>query len=638
MKIINYLVLILTGIVLACTGPLAAKENRYNVADIPKNLLANAKAVVRNSETVFEVFSAARAVERVQYAVTVLNTNGINESLFKQFYNSFFKIKRIDASIYNGQGEFVKKVNNSLIQDYSAISGFSLYEDSRVKFIDPKYRTVPFTIEYSFEIEYSGLLHYPECHVYTDYNISVQRALFKVIAPDKSMIRYFEKNMDSVLKITDYKDRVGYSWEFLNLEAIRKEPFSPPLESYTPVVYLGSTDFELKGIRGNTESWKNVGLWSYSLNKGRDTLAKETENHIRQLVANIKEDTARIRILYEYLQNKTRYVSTQIGIGGWQTIDAQTVDRLSYGDCKALTNYMQGMLRVIGVKSYCTLVLAGQDAPATNSAFPSPRFNHVFLCIPQRSDTIWLECTSQHIPFGFTGMFTDDRDVLIVKEDGGVLTHTRALSQEDNYEARNASIKINESGHASALVHATYKGMFYDEASYLLRIDEKDRKKEILERITIPSFELVEFKHAENKKMVPDIEEVIRLEINNCGTLLGDRMLVGVNLMNKMSFLPDPVTERRSPVFIRRAYTKTDTVTFTIPQGYTYNIQPELKFINSRFGEYGARLIASGSEIKYIRLVKINKGNYPASDYTEFSSFINEIAQADEYKIILKKK
>ncbi len=38
------------------------------------------------------------------------------------------------------------------------------------------------------------------------------------------------------------------------------------------------------------------------------------------------------------MQGKTHYISIQVGIGGYQPFLASDVDRLNYGDCKALVN------------------------------------------------------------------------------------------------------------------------------------------------------------------------------------------------------------------------------------------------------------------------------------------------------------
>ena len=52
---------------------------------------------------------------------------------------------------------------------------------------------------------------------------------------------------------------------------------------------------------------------------------------------------------------------------------------------------MRSLLQVIGVESYYTLVMAGENAPSIINNFPSPQFNHAILCVPVDKDTIWLE-------------------------------------------------------------------------------------------------------------------------------------------------------------------------------------------------------------------------------------------------------
>ena len=89
------------------------------------------------------------------------------------------------------------------------------------------------------------------------------------------------------------------------------------------------------------------------------------------------------------MQNKTRYVSIQLGIGGYQPFEASVVDKTGYGDCKALSNYMLSMLETIGIKGHYALIMAGQNSPELEEDFPSSQFNHAIVAVPNGADTLW---------------------------------------------------------------------------------------------------------------------------------------------------------------------------------------------------------------------------------------------------------
>ena len=161
------------------------------------------------------------------------------------------------------------------------------------------------------------------------------------------------------------------------------------------------------------------------------------------------------------MQKKSRYVNIAVGIGGWKPMLASDVDRLGYGDCKALSNYTRALLEVVDVPSYNTILYGNRYKSDIQSDFVSMQGNHMILAIPHGNHYTWLECTSQDDPFGYQGTFTDDRNVLIIKPEGGEIVRTKIYEDVGNTQKDKGSYTIDENGHFSASVIISSEGSQY---------------------------------------------------------------------------------------------------------------------------------------------------------------------------------
>ncbi len=623
-------------VVLFFNTSFAGHDKKYPVSAIPDSLKKSALAVIRNEEIIFDIKNIEKATLQVRYVVTILKKAGVEQSYFIQPYDQFRKITNLKGIVYDASGEVVKKIKTEDIHDMSLTTGSSLFVDSRVKAIDPEYLKFPFTVEYSYEVDYNGLLNYPDWYIYKDYNISVQHSSFTLKKPADLEVRILNRNFDYKPEKRTEKGEEILTWKVNGIKAMKQEPFSEPLTEYSPSIQLAPTDFLIDGYQGNCKTWKDFGNWIYLLGKGKEELPEETQQKIKALISDAGSDYEKSKILYQYLQDNTRYVNITIGIGGWQPIDAGTVDKVSYGDCKALTNYMKALLEVAGIQSYYTLVKAGDNSPAIIISFPSNQFNHVILCALIDSDSVWLECTSQRLPFGYLGSFTDDRDVLLINEVGGTLVKTTRYSENDNQKICTANIALDNQGNGWAIVSTQYKGYFYDRNLPKLLADEHDKKKLIRKGLHLPDFTLESCSFEEEHEMIPSIFENLELAINGCGTRFGNRMVIELNMLNEVRKIPTETQyKRKSDIVFHRSMMEKDSLTYKIPDNYKIEKVTDGRNIKSQFGELTTVVYNRDSLVSYVRTLTIWKGDYPPESYSRFVDFYKKVKKADSDRMIL---
>ncbi|MFM2292142.1 MAG: hypothetical protein RIS29_1955 [Bacteroidota bacterium] len=614
-----------------------AKELKYAVSDIPESLKQNAHTVYRVHDVELEIKSTRSATLKITEARTILNKNGEDDAYYNENSDPLNKITSVRARIYDATGKLVKTLGNADLQDHSAIAEFSLYDDNRVKYMDPKYLQYPFTVEYTSEMTLNQTLFLPSWSHGAE-NTAYEQSSFKVSTPLDYELRYKEYNIACKANKNVSDGQVIYTWALNNLKAQTDEPLSDSDNPDYPIVILAPKAFEIGNTKGSSETWKDLGLWTSNLISNKDYLPEATVKKIQTLTSDCKNDFEKVKKVYEFMQQKTRYVSIQIEIGGWVPIDAETVDKYSYGDCKALSNYTKALLKAAGIKAYYCRARAGSYTRQIDANFPSSQFNHAIVCVPLPSDTIWLECTSQRLPAGYNGDFTDDRDVLLIDGENSRLVHTRKYSENENAVTKKSIINILDANNGSMEVSAHYTGLPYEDILPIFCADNTDRNKRVSERIHIPSFTLNKCDYTEHKGRTPSFDEHLSITLTNpIKTVTSDIALLSLNIMNKLTHIPEKVRNRRTNFSIRRPEVESDTVVFNLPKSYEITELPAKSEILSKFGKYTAIVTKKdNNQIEYIRNLHLLKGRYLAEDYVAFREFLEEISSQDNAIASLK--
>jgi transglutaminase-like putative cysteine protease len=630
---------ILCGVLLGISS-VAKDSPKFPVSAIPEALKKDVHVVMREDQMVFTIQSKSRATYHVYQAITIFNGNGKRFAQETIGYDKLSKVTSCKAAVYDADGMLIKRLKSSEIYDQSAYDGFSLYSDNRIKTIDLSQSTYPYTVEIEYDIEYKYLFYIPDFYVLTREHVSVEHSVCKYVFPKELAPRYRSYNV-AVKPVSQPVDGMeSLSWTFENVMPIKLDPMGPDLERVLPHIDGAPTQFEYEGYVGTMETWDQFGQWISSLNQGRNVLPEATKQKVHALTAQAKTDEEKIRILYEYMQSKTRYVSIQLGIGGFQPFEASVVDQTGYGDCKALSNYMVSMLKEIGIPAHYVLIRAGDDASPMDTDFPSSQFNHAIVSVPNKGDTLWLECTSQTNPFGYVGTFTGDRKALVITDKGAKVVNTKRYPMDQNIQSRTADVFVEATGDAKAKVNTTYRGLQY-ETNYLyaaVNWQYDDQRKWVQNHTSIPSFDVNSFSLVNHKDKAPSAQVLLDLRLARFASVNGKRIFLTPNLMNRSTFVAEKVEARKAPVVVESGFTDLDTIRYHLPEGVYPEFLPEPVKITSRFGEYESSCILDEKGLLYVRRLRQVKGEFPVESYKEFADFYKSVNKADHVKIVLLSK
>lgn len=617
--------------------PLLLSAHNQTTTGLLDNKNNNAISIVRNFEAVFSQSDANNATYRVKKTITIFNKQGEEYGNFYSYSDKFRELKDFSGIVKDASGKVIKKISkkdlttSSYSENHLALGIFRiLYE-----YKSPVY---PYTVEYTYQEKWkNGIINYPPFMPIAGYMQEVEKANYTIELPANMSLRY-HPNFACDIKDETVNGKRMYSFSAQDLKAMLYEPLSAPFRQIVPTVLIAPSDFCYDSHCGNMSNWNNYGNWVSNLLKGRDVLPPDMTSKLQELTKDAKSEREKVSILYKYLQNNSRYVSIQLGIGGFQPIEASSVLKTGFGDCKGLSNAMKAMLNSIGIKSnYCEISMKEKDlySDFTNVS----QTDHAILLVPLDGDSIWLECTSQTLPFGYIHDDIAGHDAVIITDDGGKLCKLPKYQDTENNKQSSVTLDIEENGSIRGKI--TFTENLHGYASNVYKMTSNDREHVISyinQSMKLPKITVDNIAVSENKSALPSCTLKADFNVSDFANKTGTRLFIPISPLNKGNYNIFSSNTRNSDIQIYNGFSESDSVTINIPELYKVESLPKEVSLSTPFGTLSTKIMQNDRTITYIQQIEILSGKYDKSKYNEIKTFFASISSATKNKIVIRKQ
>ena len=592
-------------------------------------------AILTRNDASFRYEDMTHALYTRTYSMTVTGKDSDDYLSFScNVNNGSTKLKSFSGEIKEATGK-TRKIKKSDLQYTEYSEG--LADSYGAYFYSPTVTSYPATVTYSYEIAYSdAVLSFPPFNPLPyNGNVALVKATYTLEVPSEDCFTYRNLNMpDCKPEKSATSGGVSFRWTTENLASLPMEQNSPSSSSRLRAVLFSPAEFSYEGEKGRGKDWKEIGDWLASLMPGEGSLPEELKARLDEITAGCTTDMEKIGKVYSYLGETTRYVSIQLGLGGLKPLDPAYVFKNKFGDCKALSAYLQAMLAHCGIASDYVIINLGEDRFIPD--FPSlATTNHAILCIPQQGDTLWVECTNPEIPLGYVhGQIAGNR-ALVVKKGGSYVTTLPSHPDESNADSFTADVVLGPDGSAEVSASQDVRESFWERFHALARFPYDKQVDFVKEDFSLPMVDIKDLEIKDFPGEKPRCALSFKASVPAYASKTGNRLFIQVNPFRSY---PDNTTRsRKSDLYFREGWRDSDTLTLRIPEGFSVEAAPKDVNFENAFGHVRFAMETAGNTITLRFDVLRRSGLFPKEDYEQYRSLRKNLEKTISAKIVLVK-
>lgn len=580
-----------------------------------------------------------RKIWREEKAVKITGKRGIKDfgEIVIPFSTEHQKLKILYAYTVTPDGKIVKpnkKAYNVVYPPF--VSEAPIYSDLKYQTVSMPAVSKGAIIKYAYEIK--TVKPYMENQFWeTNYfqdEYPIEEATFTVEIPKGKYFKYKTYNFEKKPTESERGKFIELRWSLKNIPPIDREPNMPPFEELAKRVSITSL-----------KSWKQVSEWYSKLANEAvkpDKLVGETALRVTR---GKKTEEEKIRAIYNFVSQNIRYVGMEFGINGYKPHKASEVLKNRYGDCKDHATLLVSMLKAVGIKAYPVLIPTLSRANM-DVEMPMPTaFNHEIAAVRFKGKWLFMDTTSDFVPFGLLPPGDQGRNVLIVdvEKGNGFVERTPVFPPETNVEGFKGHFELKPFGKLEGDFKFIYTGVYGIFERARLNTSTKRQIKRHVEELAAkvsPGFDVEKYKLSNFKDLNSNgVWIEISGEDRNYGTITSHYLLAKFPApdYSRLTTLVAP-KKRKYPYVVGYKMEKVSNVELQLPKGYSLYLKPENYSFKNRVGEFSIRWKVKGRSLKMESRMVLNKRIVPTDEYGDLRELFNTAVKTLRNQIVVLRK
>lgn len=523
------------------------------------------------------------------------------------------------ARIYrkNGQVEEATETGETDSDD----PGMAMYSSSRVAYVHFPRLFPGDVVEVLYRIE-----DVAERNVFADYfgevrylqgRDAIMHADYVLITPKSRQFHMNKPTLPSLkTSVTEQRDERVYRYTATDVPALQGEPLQPPGAELFAHVHVSTY-----------KSWDEMGRWYWGLVKDQFVADDEVRRRVLEITKGLTTDAAKVRAVYGFVVQKTRYVALEFGIHGYKPYRCAQIFARGFGDCKDKATLIVTMLKELGIPATIVIVRTRHKGDFESEPASLAPFDHAIAYVP--SMNLYLDGTAEYT--GSTELPQMDRGALAVQINEGKpqLVHLPDPPASESVLSLRTEATLSADGAATVDWSARVTGMNASgfRQRYHAASAQKTRITEDLNS-ALPSFEpdSVDTSDLEN------VEEAVRLHTKGKAKSLarrdGDKFSVPVGPRDHFVRDYAALGARKRDLWLPGRTTTDDEWIVKLPAGAKVQESPKAASGQSVYGSYAVLVENTGGTVRVRTHVAFDKTRISAAEYPAFRAFCEEVDRA----------